>query len=486
MKRKGVLMSMEKSNQEQLELLKNNDFFLFVFKYLRHWFKLKPATYHIELFNLFFYEKDFITIIGYRGSAKTTILQAYALYIFITKKSPFTVIIGSEGGSAKVILKNIKTEIENNAELRNDYGVTTLLNTGKVITEKWSEEQLNFNGASLLARSKGQKIRGLNVNSNRINTILMDDIEDVKSTETEVRRKVTREWFFTEVIPAMEAGILAKESKVISIGNLVHKDCLLAYLDNKDIEGFNKIKVKRIPLLNEQGYPSWPALYPNPETIEKQKEKVMLAGEGLGAIIWAREYLLKNIEEEDRVIKETDIQFYPDEWLQRKFLRGGVGVDLAISKNETADYTAMVKIFEVQNDFGERRLIVSKNNVHARLDFTETILTARRVKAEMPVSTIFYVENVAYQASAIEMMRKNGINAKAVNISKDKRARLISVSPYIKSGTVLFPKTGASDILREVLGFGVEAQDDLLDALVHAIDGMLKTPIALISSPVHE
>jgi phage terminase large subunit-like protein len=43
---------------------------------------------------------------------------------------------------------------------------------------------------------------------------------------------------------------------------------------------------------------------------------------------------------------------------------------------------------------------------------------------------------------------------------------------YIKNGTVKFPRTGCETLLRQVLGFGAEKHDDLVDALVWMILGV--------------
>jgi predicted phage terminase large subunit-like protein len=212
--------------------------------------------------------------------------------------------------------------------------------------------------------------------------------------------------------------------------------------------------------------------------VEKEKEKVMLAGEGLGHVIWNREYLLKLVDEDDQVIKREDIHTYDDSWLQRPKLKGGVGVDLAISEKETADYTAMIKGCIVENDYGERRLLVMKNNVKARMDFPTTMAKAKSQRQTMPEGTVFFVEDVAYQKAAIQVMERNGIPVQGMTVSKDKRSRLVAVSGYIKSGMVMFPENetdDVADLIEQLIAFGMQEHDDMVDGLVHLIDGLLNT-----------
>jgi predicted phage terminase large subunit-like protein len=56
----------------------------------------------------------------------------------------------------------------------------------------------------------------------------------------------------------------------------------------------------------------------------------------------------------------------------------------------------------------------------------------------------------------------------------DKRARLKIAAQYIKNGTVLFPRHGAEELIIQLLNFGNEEHDDLVDALVYLILELIK------------
>lgn len=468
-------LALMKTSPEFRKHICKSSFQHFCIEYLSHKFTLDPAGFHYRISEEIVEKTGIIAILGFRGSAKTTIVEAYALWCFIYQTSPLTVVICADKDASKRFLANIKAEVEDNVKLKSDFGYATEERDKTSISDNWSQSQLVLNNASIIAKSRGDKIRGINFRNKRPTLIIGDDIENVNSTKTQENRRKTSEWFYTEVIPATAQGVLALDTKVILIGNLVHKDCLLANLNDKKLENGEIVRVIWIPLLRENGECNWKALYPTEADIERQKSKVMLAGQGMGQVIWAREYLLKTVSEEDQIIKDTDIQYYPDEWLQKQFENGGVGVDLAISLKQTADFTAMVKGVFVRNDYGERRLLILRNPVKERLSFEDTIHKAKSLKVEMPPNTVFYVEDVAYQKASIEIMSKNGINATGVKPLGDKRSRLIQVSPYIKSGMVLFPKNGAEEIINEIIGYGVEAHDDVLDAFVHLVYNMLNT-----------
>jgi predicted phage terminase large subunit-like protein len=448
-------------------------FFVYLYCYYGQKLKLPPAGFHIDLINDLQSVERFIAVMGFRGCAKSTILEAFAEWQLVTGRSRFTVWIGATDPDAKEALANIASSIRVNERLIRDYEID-IERKKHGMYDKWSEGQLSIGGCTIIARSRGQKLRGRKFEDERINTIIVDDLEDTDAVKTAEKRKATRVWFFAEVINATAQGVLGDDVKIVMLGNLVHKDCLIANLMKRE----DIVRVHKVPLLDEDGNIAWTGLYPNMAAVEKEKEKVMLAGEGLGHVIWNREYLLKLVDEDDQVIKREDIHTYDDSWLQRPKLKGGVGVDLAISEKETADYTAMIKGCIVENDYGERRLLVMKNNVKARMDFPTTMAKAKSQRQTMPEGTVFFVEDVAYQKAAIQVMERNGIPVQGMTVSKDKRSRLVAVSGYIKSGMVMFPENetdDVADLIEQLIAFGMQEHDDMVDGLVHLIDGLLNT-----------
>jgi len=452
-------------------------FFHFLGIYMAHRFELDPADFHkdmIDALDSIDAMNKYLAILGFRGSAKSTILELFAIWSMINGNHNFIVYIGATIDDAQKSLANIRDEIEQNKLLRQDFGI--ILDPKDVegvkkhgFREKWSESQITIGNCTAVAKSRGQKIRGAKFKKARIDLIIGDDLEDVKDADSAEKRKKTRQWFFTEVLPATKQGVMADHVKVVLLGNLVHRDCLIMHLSKGTI-----VRTLKFALLNDKGEITWKGLYPNMEAVEAEKAKVMLAGEGLGHVIWAREYLLKSVDEEDMVLKMEDIQYYPQEWLQRKPQSAGVGVDFAISKKQTADYTAFCKGMEVLNDEAERRLLVLSGNVQQRLGFEETIKKAVEINEIMPHGTKFYPEKVGYQESAHEIMKKNGLQVVPMQAVGDKKARIASACFYVKSGRVLFPEIGAEDVIENLIGFGIEDHDDLADAFAYLVLGIVK------------
>jgi hypothetical protein len=100
----------------------------------------------------------YIAIMGFRGSAKSTILEAFALWSMVNDKHNFIVYIGATIDDSKLSLANIRDEIEQNEDFRKDFGIVLRTDEkGKGMTEKWSEvpahdQELHHHGA--LARAE--------------------------------------------------------------------------------------------------------------------------------------------------------------------------------------------------------------------------------------------------------------------------------------------------------------------------------------------
>jgi predicted phage terminase large subunit-like protein len=122
---------------------------------------------------------------------------------------------------------------------------------------------------------------------------------------------------------------------------------------------------------------------------------------------------------------------------------------------------------------GIPKIYIRPNPLNARLSFHETIETTKAMSTANPFS-LFFVENVAYQKAAIEEMERALLPVIAMTAGGDKRARLRAVAVYIQNGTVVFPHTGCEDLIIQLLGFGIEEHDDLVDALVYLILGLVQ------------
>lgn len=437
----------------------------FCILYFPHYFYLKPARFHRTLVNVLCDEtKQMMAIIGFRGSAKSThASMAFPIWKAIRGDDHFIILINDTGTQRDINIANIKTEFEENKLLYSDF---PLIQPKGRSSLKWTQGEIELsNDVYILGRSRGQKVRGLRYRQWRPSLVICDDLEDLEWVRKKENRDKTERWLKSEVIPAIEET----RAKLIVIGNLLHTDALMARLKRHKL-----MKVLQFALFNKRtGEISWKAKYPTMEAVEKQKARIEKTS------IWLREYLLKIVPEEGAVVSDTDISYYDYEEAQKflyaKAKNAGAGVDLAISEKSSADFTSMVPGILVKED-GRDVLYVLPTIVHKHIDLYATIQEAQNLQNILPMGAKIFVEDVNYQKAAIKEMKRKSVNAVGIRPITDKRARFETAAVFIKSGQVKFPNVKNNDnldaMLTEMLGFGIEDHDDLVDALVYLILGI--------------
>jgi len=448
--------------------------------YFKKYLFYKTAPFQIEIYEILEDGNDFNEIIAFRGSSKTTLAMLfYPIWAMVTRRKHHIVLISDTFGQVKDHIYNIKTELETNERLKEDFGEFEIEEETRK-RQEWQKTSMiipNYN-TKIVGKSTGQKVRGLRYKQWRPDLIIVDDIEDLEMVRTIEQRDKTHRWLTGNVIPAGEKG----KTKYVLIGNLLHSDAIMNRMKKEINEGHREGRVLEFPLIDKDGNIEWKGKYPDMIAIEKEKRQV--GGESMiGMRAWQREYLLKLVPEEGQVIK--------DEWIKRyaaipenAIIAKGTGNDLAISKKTTADYTAMVsgKLGMVNE---KPKIYVMPNPVNERLSGFETTERAKSVSRALGDGSLtpFWVEDVAYQAMQIEAMQKAGLPVTGIKVSTDKRARLMTVASYVQNGTVEFPKEGCEDLILQLTGFGVEAHDDLVDAFIFMVQGLMNQ---YSSSPTFE
>lgn len=452
---KEIIDQMVKDRLVRKAIARENHWIFFSF-YFPHYLKYPTADFQREIFAL---TQDCsiqnLFIVAFRGSAKSTIITfSYAIWAILgVQQKKFVIILGQTRAQVKQHMVNLKRELESNELLKNDLGPFS------EETDEWGTSSLVFShfNARISIASSEQSIRGLRHNQHRPDLIIGDDVEDMNSAKTREGRDKTYQWLSSEVIPTGD-----KNTRLVIIGNLLHEDSLLMRLKQDLDEGKIEGTFKAYPLLNEKNQVLWPGKYSTPEELEKEKRK---SG---NEVAWQREYLLKIVPNEGQVIFRDWIQYYDDEDFpirenERKTL---IGVDLAISQKDTADFTAVVTAVLA----GRRETFcayILPEPINRKMSFPETILTLKAHTDAMKTNHRYVklmVEDVGYQKAVIEQLQNDGYKAEGIKVVADKRSRLMTISSLVKSGKIKFPRKGAERLIEQLVGFGTERHDDLADA----------------------
>ncbi|MEW6610681.1 MAG: hypothetical protein AB1352_03610 [Patescibacteria group bacterium] len=452
--------------------------------YLPHYLTLPPADFHPELLSLLEdHAIKFLSIIGFRGSAKSSFASlALPLWMALEEheRYPFIIVVNETRDQAIETIANIRKELEENELLLRDYGDVS---EGVSKQREWTKTAILLkNDARILELSRGQRIRGRRHRQHRPSVVIIDDPEELEKVDKKEYRDKTERWLRGNIIPAIEET----SARLIMLGNILHTDAIMARIKNDTLFVHRDYAIFK----GEEKWENctWKAKYPTPEALKRQEQKVKPTA-------WKREYCLKIVPPEGQEVKEEWIQYYdviPQRTLDPKtkkevnpIIKSGVGEDLAISKQQTADFTTMVggvlaRLIITEGDDvrleGTPKLYILPNPINERLSFHETQSKMKQQNAaiqQLYCTPIFYVEDVGYQRAAIEMAQTLGLVVIPRKVGTDKRARLRAAATFIQNGTILFPRKGCEDLLTQLLGFGIEDHDDLADGFVHLVLGLL-------------
>jgi predicted phage terminase large subunit-like protein len=158
----------------------------------------------------------------------------------------------------------------------------------------------------------------------------------------------------------------------------------------------------------------------------------------------------------------------------------------AISEKSSADKTAIL-IGRVYRTKDLLSLYILPNIINKRMDYPsakETLKNLSNTINPKRKSTIL-VEQVASQAFMLQDLQKAGYPAIGVELhGQDKPARLRIASDFVKNGNVFFPKNCSSELVDQLLNFGVERYDDLADAFSMLVNFVFVSPEGVLSNQV--
>lgn len=425
---------------------------LFFHVYFPHYVKYEIAPFHREFFSL---TQDTavktVVIEAFRNSAKTTIMSlSYPIWAILgQQQKKFIVLLAQTQQQARQYLANIKRELEANSRLRSDLGPF------EEPDDEWRSVSIVLPkyGARITVASIDQTIRGLRHGPYRPDLIICDDLEDLSSVRQRDMRNKLYDWLTGDIVPLGD-----KDTRLIVIGTRLHDDSLVMRLKKGVEEGKISGIFRSYPLIDRDGKVAWESKFPTQESIEEEKKKI---GDDRA---WRREYLLEIVGDADQIIEASWIQYYdvlPPEDNCRMTV---VAIDPAISERDTADCTAIIaaKVYGYNKD---AKIYILPNPVNERLTFPQAVERVKTLVAALGDSVQVFVEDIAYQRAFPQTLEQEGIRAEAVPIGgQDKRARLNLTTHLVQQGRILFPLHGAEHLIEQLVGFGIERYDDLVDA----------------------
>jgi predicted phage terminase large subunit-like protein len=182
-------------------------------------------------------------------------------------------------------------------------------------------------------------------------------------------------------------------------------------------------------------------------------------------------------------VDEELIIIHP-EWLKTgeappQFEAIAIGVDLAASQKERADYTAMVAVGRQSQQYwilvAERGRWTIHETAHRLFALHAKLETrTKRIAAAVEATAMQAALVIEFKRLAIELGSSIRIEADIPKGSKEQRLR--GIAGLFEAGKVTFDCTlKAKELKAELTGFGFETHDDLADALEKALRRVFKS-----------
>jgi len=436
------------------------DKLFFMKTYLPHYFTAEFGDFHEEWGDLSEILDECVFVAAPREHAKSTFFTfgdlihdiCYSLRWFI-------IIVSDTNDQATGFTLPIRLELEDNPRIRNEFGDLR----GGV----WKNNDFTTkNGVRVLARGKGEKVRGLKNRQHRPDKVIVDDFENDENVENPKLVEKGIRWLRRAVIGSMGAGYT-----FLMIGNLFHpKSVLSQFIAEKDEEG-NPLYVSRIYRAwidygKPDQRPLWPALWP-PERLEKKRRQ-------MGTVDFNAE-MMNLTGAEDSPFREVWFRYYKRIEIVNHVLQVASFVDPSATSTESSDFKSVITVSSEKYE----QLIFRCLHAWIRKATIGEMFGAAYHQVDHYGGNIGIEENMfkdfLHEAIQQEAKRRNRyLPWMPKHHSGNKRARIVgSLSYLVEHGLILFEKGHSDqDLLIEQLIYidNKNVNDDGPDALEGAVD----------------
>ena len=457
------------------------------------------AEIHYKLADKYFSTDKQILIEAFRGSAKSTMMEWFVIYIAAMGRLhnfgnvDFIAFIGdSMENGTKNFFRNIAGKIDKSELL------AQLL---KIKRKTDSEMELqNVDGVELNLKGYGAStnIRGVRYKGSRPDIVILDDITTNDAINSETIQNTINDNFYKSVIPALHPT----RYKIFFIGTPISERDIIHQLSNNSKWTVHKFPIaQKFPCRKEEFVGNWQDRFPY-EAVEEKYEMYKEAGK---AQDFYQEFMLEITDLTTLLVEEEDIQWFDPSIIKKNKHNYNfyIATDFATSTKKSADFST-IGVFAISsnNDW----LLVDGQCLRQTMQENIDDLF-RYVKKWQPLSV--GIESSGQQGGFISIMqemmmkrntwftfaKKPGSKDVGIRPIKDKTHRFVTgVQPKFKQNKIWLPKVElaklvsprlvdlveemAHELSRFTLAGGVKtlAHDDAIDLLNQLSEMDIYTP----------
>jgi len=480
---------------------------LFAKTYFPEIFKSDFCEFHTEIIesiqNTILYNKDkknYYCRSAPRGHGKSQVISFLLILWCICYAYKKNILLVSDtNDQAKQFIMAIKQELEDNDLLREDFGDLV----GRIV---WSQDKIvTANDIQVFGRGAGQKLRGVKYRNTRPDLVIIDDLENDESVETEAQRKKLRNWFLKALMPVGNP-----QTDFVYIGTVLHYESLLQeLLTSKKFSNWNRKRYQAVykfsssPLWDE-----WERIMSDISREDPAEDAYNFYKTNRNEMIGDTETLwpssdpdyyynlmIMRWQDEEAFASEYQndpisdkLRVFPEEWIQYweelpEIVEVHGAIDPSMGKDKS-DRAAIIWLGKSRDNYlYAMEVIMGRYKPDVLID----MLIAGAIKYQDKLKSLT-VETVQFQAMFKDELQKRAMNIglplpiEEFNDKTDKHLRIRGLAPKIKNGYVKFNRNQLA-LLNELRRFP-KSSDDGLDALQMAVSNAYPAVSGLVFGKV--
>lgn len=384
------------------------------------------AEFHREMWEIALSGKRRIAFAAPRSHAKSTaITHALTLAVFLFRLKKYGLIVSDTESQASEFLGDIKTELLENAQLRDLFGIKKLIKDSVTDIIVECDDGHRFRIRALGAE---QRVRGRKWGNSRPDYIVVDDLENDEMVESDERRAKLRNWFFKALVPC-----LSKSGMIVVVGTILHMDSVLMRLMRN--KSWTTSLYKAHEGFGDFSNLLWPEQWTEFD-LRKIQEEYVNEGYAEG---YAQEYLNDPTAHSEAFFSLSDFQEMEEEMYSLPTINYAA-VDFAISDADRAAYTVVV----VGGMDSTGRLMI-KHTARMRGDGNEILDLIFEIQRTWSIEMWKMEQGQIKQTLMGEMYNRMNSRGIYLNVvpgvpTKDKRSRARAIQARMRAGGVWFDK----------------------------------------------
>nr|DAL91998.1 MAG TPA: Large Terminase [Caudoviricetes sp.] len=429
-----------------------------------------------------------------RGHAKSTNLTFKdSLHATVYGYKHYILLLSDSSEQAEGFLDEIKTEVEENADLIEDFGILKGEKTWR------SNGILTKNDIKIEAIGSGKKVRGRKHRNWRPDLIVLDDIENDENVNTPEQRRKLKSWFEKAVSKAGDTY-----TDIMYIGTVLHYDSLLNNVLQNPRYHAKKYRAVISWAANQSLWDEWESIYTNlfnenheidAQTFFEANREEMLEGTEVlwedklsyydliemkvteGEASFNSELQNDPVDPDNATFNEEWTDYYEPElvdWKSPEFIFVGAN-DPSLGKNKKSDTSAIINLaLSIKTGY----MYVVDASIEKRkpdVIIEDIFQMSQRLKRDYAKGFYkFGVETVQFQYYFKEVMAHRSVEEgeylpiEEIQSSANKKLRIESLQPVIKNKYLKFNREHRA-LLKQLHEFPMGRNDDGPDALQMAV-----------------